>query len=65
MNERLAAQRAAQGLPPTIEDPVILARVAELVLANDGNPGVPNRGSLTSSSPLVERNCPDGTPTAS
>lgn len=32
---RVAAERAARGLPPTVRDPVILARAAGLVQLDD------------------------------
>lgn len=31
---RLTAQRAAQGFPATVEDPIVLARLAAVVLGN-------------------------------
>lgn len=34
VSARLAAQRAAQGLPPTIEDPVALAAIAAIVVGD-------------------------------
>lgn len=36
---RLTEQRAAQGLPPTIEDPVALAKIAAIVLGVADPPG--------------------------
>lgn len=34
MEDRLARQRAAQGFPPTVEDPAVLARVAAVVVGD-------------------------------
>lgn len=31
--ERIAAEREAQGLPPRVEDPTVLARIAALIAA--------------------------------
>jgi hypothetical protein len=38
--ERAAASRAAQGLPPTVEDPSVLARIATLLTAGPVEIGV-------------------------
>ncbi|HEY2195433.1 MAG TPA: hypothetical protein VGH76_24465 [Actinomycetospora sp.] len=35
----VAAERRAQGLPPKITDPVVLDRVAAILLATEPNPG--------------------------
>lgn len=71
-NERLAAQRAAQGFPPTVEDPVILARVAALVLgdgegAAEATPRTTTRQTSPAGTtrPTPEGADPDGTPTVS
>lgn len=45
----LAEQRAAQGLPPTVEDPAVLAKVAAIVLG-DGE-GAPHRNGAPSELP--------------
>lgn len=37
--ERVARSRAAQGLGPTVDDPAVLAKVADVVLRNDEDPG--------------------------
>lgn len=69
MNERLAHQRAAQGFPPTVEDPVILARVAALVLgdgegAAEATPRTTTRQSNPAGTtrPAHKGATPDGTP---
>lgn len=33
MNDRLARQRASQGLPATVEDASVLAKIAEIVVS--------------------------------
>lgn len=43
LTARVAASRAAQGLPPSITDPVILDRVAAIFLAADKRPARPVR----------------------
>lgn len=42
---RLVAQRVQQGLPPQVEDPVVLARIASLLRATHRPEQRPRRGA--------------------
>ena len=62
---RLIAQRAAQGLPPTVTDAAVLARVADLVLGDgEGATEVTPRTTTRQSNPAgTTRPTPEGATT--
>lgn len=52
MNDRLAAQRAAQGLPPTVEDSAVLGRIAAIVVG-DGEGAAEATPRTTNPAPIL------------
>ena len=46
-HEDLARRRAAQGFPPTVEDPVILAQVAAILIGEPGGVSSPPQSGGT------------------